>query len=138
MEEASLALPTIEADSSGHSESQSPKLPDGESTGNDPPVLMRQITLATHRKRDVMKTTTYKTLLGETRSVTRYEAGEELFYQSITAGTFRVVVTGPGHPMEPGFTPVKVTEALNLDGITHRFYPVGREFISANEHLFPC
>jgi len=74
-------------------------------------------------------TTNYTDLIGRQHSVTRYSKGEKLFYRTIIGEEIIVVVTGPGDPMEPGFTPVKVVTSSS------RTYPQGRTFIASNVYL---
>jgi len=85
-----------------------------------------------HRGEPTMATTTnYTDLIGRRHSVTRYSKGDKLTFRSLTGERVAVVATGPGDPMEPGFTPVKVTATRS------RTYPRGHVFTTSNAWLSP-
>jgi hypothetical protein len=41
--------------------------------------------------------------------VVRYKKGDKLVYETFNGKRINVIAMGPGEPMEPGYTPVKVT-----------------------------
>lgn len=43
------------------------------------------------------------------KDVVRYKKGDKLLYETIHGARIKVIAMGPGEPMEPNYTPVKVT-----------------------------
>lgn len=74
-------------------------------------------------------TTNYTDHIGRKHSVTRYAKGDKLTFRSLTGERVAVVALGPGDPMEPNFTPVKVTATRS------RTYPRGHVFTTSNAWL---
>ena len=76
-------------------------------------------------------TTTYSDLIGREHSVTRYAAGDRLTYRSVNGITFTVVATGPGDPMVPNHTPVRVTSR----SAARHGWKTGDTFVASNAWL---